>query len=95
MTVIGNGAYDTGAIPDRLTDVGATIVIPSRGSRAEPRTFDHAVYATRNLVDRVFGGIKEYRRVDTRCNQRIRSFPSPVFPDTASCLIRGLARATI
>ncbi len=95
MTVIADKAYDTNAILDHLAEVGATAVISSRSNRTEPRTLDTAVYAMRNLVERFFGRIKEFRRVATRYDKRARNFLSAVVLATTRYLMRGLAKATI
>ena len=95
VTVTGNRSCGTDDIPDRLTGIGAMAVTATRSNHAEPRTFDHAVYATRSLADRFFFRIKEFQRFVIRCNKWARSFPSPVFLDTSRCLIRRFARAAI
>ena len=95
MTVIADKAYDKNANLDHLAEVGATAVIPSRSNRTEPRTLDTVVYATRNLVERFFGRIKEFRRVATRYDKRARNFLSAVILAATRFLMRGLARGTI
>ena len=95
MTVIANKACDTNAILDDLAEVGATAVIPSKSNRTESRTLDTAVYATRNLVERFFGRIKEFRRVATRFDKRARNFLSAVIFAATRYLMRGLASRTI
>ena len=95
MTVIADKAYDTDAILDRLADAGATTVIPSRSNRTEPGTLDRAAYATRNLVERFFGKIKEFRRVATRYDKRARNYLSAVILAATRYLMRGLAKAAI
>ena len=95
MTVIADKAYDTNAILDHLAEVGATAVIPSKSNRTKPRTLDTVVYATRNLVERFFGRIKEFRRVATRYDKRARNFLSAVILAATRFLMRGLARGTI
>ena len=95
MTVIADKAYDTDAILDRLADAGVTTVIPSRSNRTEPGTLDRAAYATRNLVERFFGKIKEFRRVATRYDKRARNFLSAVILAATRHLMRGPAKAAI
>ena len=91
MTVIADKAYDSNAKPDHLAEVGATAVIPSRSNRTEPRTLDTAVYAMRNLVERFFRRINEFRRVTTGNDKRARNFLcAGILAAT-----RGRARATI
>ena len=51
---------------------GATAAILSRSSRKLPRPLDRETYRTRNLVERSFGKIKEFRRI---ANQSFESTP--------------------
>ena len=95
MTVIADTAYDTNSILDHLADVEATAVIPPRSHRAEPRTLDTAVYATRNWVERFFRRIEAFRRVAIRRDAGAREFLSALIPAATHRLMRSLARATI
>jgi transposase len=45
---------------------GATAVIPPRSNRKTPRDYDKDIYKERNLVERLFQKLKEYRRVANR-----------------------------
>ena len=95
MTVIANTAYDTNATLDHFADVEATAVIPPRSNRAEPRTLDTAVYATRNWVERFFRGIEAFRRVAIRNDTGAREFLSALIPAATRRRMRSLARAAI
>ena len=59
-----------------LAGVRATAVIPSASNRAEPWTLDLGEVATRNLVERYFGRLRELREVATRHARRVRNFLS-------------------
>ena len=95
MMVIADKACDTNAILDHLEEVGAIAVIPSKSNRTEPRTLNHGVYAKRNLVERFFGRIKEFRRADTRYDKRARNFLSAVILAATRYLMRGPAKAAV
>ena len=95
MMVIADKACDTNAILDHHEEVGATAVIPSKSNRTEPRTLDHEVCAKRNLVERFFGRIKEFRRVATRYDKRARNFLFAVILAATRDLMRRLAKAAI
>jgi transposase len=41
-------------------------VIPNKSNRTEPWPFDPPAYRERNKVERLFGKLKQYRRVATR-----------------------------
>jgi transposase len=57
--VLADKGYDSDAFVETIKASGATPVIP-------PRDYDKDVYKERNLVDRLFQKLKEYRRVATR-----------------------------
>jgi transposase len=56
-------AYDTDAILDHLANKGIEAVIPPRSHRLVQRHFDHHQYKSRNLVERFFCRIKQFRRI--------------------------------
>jgi transposase len=64
--VIGDKAYDSDVFIAEITSRDATAVIPPRKSRKEPRAYDKELYKRRNLIERFFGWLKQYRRVATR-----------------------------
>ena len=64
--VIADKAYDSDAFIAEITSREAIAVIPPRKNRTEPRTYDKELYKRRNLIERFFGGLKQYRRVATR-----------------------------
>ncbi len=68
-TVVGDKAYDTDAILDLIETAGATAVMKS--NRTSPRPLDREIYRMRNLVERFFGKIKEFRRVATRYDKEL------------------------
>jgi transposase len=59
-------AYDSNAILQHLESAGIQAVIPSRANRLEQRPLDEHLYASRNLVERFFCRIKQFRRIATR-----------------------------
>ena len=63
-------------------------VIPPRSNRLKPRTFDHHLYRDRNLVERFFARIKQFRRIATRYDKLALSFLSFVH---LACTIVWLA----
>ena len=89
--MIGDRAYDTDAVLELIGNVWATAVIPSRSSRKSPRPLDRATYRERNLVERFFGKIKEFRRVATRYDKTARNFLSAVHLAVSRFLLRRIA----
>jgi transposase len=69
-------AYDTNAILQHLDSAGIQAVIPSRANRVEQRPLDEHLYASRNLVERFFCRIKQFRRVATRYDKLSERFSS-------------------
>ena len=64
--VIGDKAYDSDAFIAEISAEAAIAVIPPRKGWTEPREYDKELYKRRNLIERFFGGLKQYRRVATR-----------------------------
>jgi transposase len=69
-------AYDSNAILQHLEAAGIQAVIPSRASRVEQRPLDKHLYASRNLVERFFCRIKQFRRIATRYDKLSERFSS-------------------
>jgi transposase len=55
---------------------GIQAVIPSRSNRREQRPLDEHLYASRNLVERFFCRIKQFRRIATRYDKLSERFSS-------------------
>lgn len=49
---------------------GIEPVIPPKANRVAPEPYDAAAYRGRNRVERLFGKLKEFRRVATRYDKR-------------------------
>ena len=64
--VLADKGYDSDAFVEVIKGSGATPVIPPRSNRITPRDYDKEIYKERNLVERLFQKLKEYRRVATR-----------------------------
>jgi transposase len=64
--VIADKAYDADPFVQSIQSQGADAVIPPRSNRAEQRDYDSHWYKDRNLVERFFNRIKQFRRIATR-----------------------------
>ena len=64
--VIADTAYDADALRAEIEDQNAIAVIRPRRNRLEERPYDAAVYKLRNVIERFFHRLKQYRRVATR-----------------------------
>jgi transposase len=72
--VIADKAYDTNSFRTLLSERGVEAVIPSLSRRKHPIAYDPAVYRQRNLIERMFGRLKDFRRVATRYDKLARNF---------------------
>jgi transposase len=72
--VIADKGYDSDAFAAVIAARGAEVVIPPRGNRSTPRTYDAVVYKERNKVERCVNGFKQCRRVATRYEKTARNF---------------------
>jgi transposase len=72
--VVGDKAFDGGPQREVCQAHGAVPVIPAKSNRVDPEPLDTAAYRERNRVERLFGKLKEFRRVATRYDKRKRMF---------------------
>ena len=64
--VIGDKAYDSDAFIAEIVSNDAIAVIPPRKNRTQIRTYDEELYKQRNIIERFFHRLKQYRRIATR-----------------------------
>ena len=77
-TVIGDKAYDAKRLRSALAEKGCRVVIPFRATAKAPVPHDPALYAERNLIERAFNRLKDYRRIATRFDKLARNFQAAV-----------------
>lgn len=83
--VIADKGYDGRTVVRAIESRGAEAVIPSLSNRARPRDYDRDRYRDRNLAERLWFKVKQYRRVATRYEKTARNFLA--FVRVASILI--------
>ena len=76
QTVMADTAYDAAHLIDPLCERGVTTVIPSHPTRKHPRPLDKHLYRSRNLVERWFCRVKQFRRIATRYDKLASRFAS-------------------
>jgi transposase len=76
QTVVGDKGYDGDALVAQINAAGAAAVIPPRSNRREQRAYDRHVYKDRNLVERFFNRLKQFRRIATRYEKLANNFIS-------------------
>lgn len=64
--LIADKGYDADYMVLAAEAVGAEAVIPPRSQRKSQRVYDKDLYKERNLIERMFGKLKHFRRVATR-----------------------------
>ena len=64
--VIADAAYDSDAFRAEIVAQGGVAVIRPRKNRLEDRPYDKVLYKLRNVIERFFQRLKQYRRVATR-----------------------------
>ena len=74
--IIADKGYDSDAIREYIRALGRIPVIPFRKNRKKKENISGLRYQTRNIVERMFGRIKEFRRIATRYDKLDSSFLS-------------------
>ncbi len=77
-TLIGDKAFDSDALLDRLAEHGVKTVIPPKRNRALPRTFDGDTDRERHRIENVFRKIKAFRAIATRYDKTASSFAAGI-----------------
>ena len=72
--LIADRGYDSNAIRAAVQSQGAEAVIPSTRSRKTSIAYDRDAYRARNLVERLWCRLKDWRRVATRYDKLARNF---------------------
>ena len=72
--VIADRGYDKRALVERIESRGAQAVIPTQKSRAVQRVVDPHWYRERNLCERFWSKVEQYRRVATRYEKKAANF---------------------
>lgn len=77
--LIADRGYDSNAIRAAVHDQGAQVVIPSTRSRKTAIPYDRDVYRTRNLVERLWCRLKDWRRIATRYDKLAANYMAGFF----------------
>jgi putative transposase len=72
--VIADKGYDADHLHQRIVAGGGSVVIPPRRHRKSPRAYDAELYKARNLIERFFSKLKQFRRVATRYDKLLATF---------------------
>lgn len=83
--LIADKGYDKKAFANECEAMGAEVVIPSRKNAKEPRTYDKELYKERNVIERFFSLLKQFRRVATRYEKLDQNYLAMAY--FASCMV--------
>ena len=72
--LVADRAYDSNALRALIARLGAEAVIPPASNRVRQIPYDRAVYRSRNLVERLWCRLKDWRRVATRYDKLASNF---------------------
>jgi transposase len=61
--LIADKAYDSDKFREELDKRDIAVCIPSRARRREPLPYDKELYKQRNRIERMFGRLKDWRRI--------------------------------
>jgi transposase len=70
---VGDKGYDSNKLRDWLAERGTTAHIPPRQN-----AYDKAIYKQRNIIERMFCRLKDWRRIATRFDRNIKTFMAAV-----------------
>lgn len=72
--VLADQGYDADYVADAAIAMGAKVLIPSKANPTKPRTIDKEPYKARNLIERLFNKLKNFRRVATRYDKTASAY---------------------
>ena len=72
--VLADKGYDADYIVDAVNAMEADVVIPPKSNRKTTREYDRHLYKERNLIERMYGKLKHFRRVATRYDKLASSY---------------------
>jgi transposase len=72
--VVGDKGFDGELQRQACEECGAKPVIPYRSNSTIPRRLNKKSYRKRNMIERLFGKLKEFRRVATRYEKLKETF---------------------
>jgi transposase len=76
--LIADKGYGSDWFRQALSDLDITPCIPGRKNCKVSVTYDAKIYQQRNLVERMFGRLKDWRRIATRYNRCAHTFMSAI-----------------
>jgi len=72
--LLADKAYDADSLRHWLAARNVKAVIPSTASRRTPYPLDRRIYRRRNVIERLFGRLKNWRRIATRYDRHAQNY---------------------
>jgi putative transposase len=72
--LLADRAYDAKSLREELAARRIKAVIPPNPTRKHPHRYDKTAYKGRNVIERMFCRLKDFRRVATRYDKLARNF---------------------
>ncbi len=76
--LLADKGYDANALREAVRNKKAWANIPPKANRRDPVCFSKHLYKARNLVERFFNRIKQFRRIATRYDKLAENFLAAV-----------------
>src|SRR5690625_275660 len=76
--LIADKGYDSDWFREALNDLEITPCIPGRADRKASIPYDTDLYRQRNRIERMFGKLKDWRRIHTRYDRCAHTFMSAI-----------------
>jgi transposase len=76
--LLADKGYDANALREAVRNRKAWANIPPKANRRDPVCFSKHLYKARNLVERFFNRIKQFRRIATRYDKLAENFLAAV-----------------
>ena len=71
---LADKGYDADHFCKAIAQTGAEVVIPPKRNRKAQRDYDVELYKERNIIERFFNKLKQFRRVATRYDKLLANF---------------------
>ncbi len=76
--LLADKGYDANSLRNKLHSLGCEAVIPSKRNRKRAIPYDKVAYRDRNMIERAFCNLKDYRHIATRYDKLLRNFLSSI-----------------
>ena len=76
--LIADKGYDSDWFRETLYELEIAPCIPGRANRKAPIPYDADLYKQRNRIERMFGRLKDWRRIATRYDRGAHTFMSAI-----------------